>query len=136
MSIVSAYVQSKEGNWYQDPVVRGPGWFICWDDDEPIELVIADGMISGAQLQPQTVLNQLHKQGWKLTIEYRGCEASRLFDGKFLDARAWFLKQSRNGPLDKMLAGNKRVEPARIRNEMPQEQGVFYFNGPAGHKGG
>jgi len=32
----------SDGKWYQNPIIgEGKDWFICWDDDDPIELVIA-----------------------------------------------------------------------------------------------
>ena len=52
MSLVPTYVAAKDGNFYKNPVLFGeyklfpdqPGlkWFICWDDDDPVELVIED----------------------------------------------------------------------------------------------
>ena len=42
MSLVPTYVQFDDDRWYKDPVIgEGRQWFICYDDDDPIELVIA-----------------------------------------------------------------------------------------------
>lgn len=44
MSLVwNANVESGAGRWYWNPIIRGPDWFICWDDEEPIEVVIGEG---------------------------------------------------------------------------------------------
>lgn len=42
MSIGPTFVKAYDGYFYQDPILRGDGWFICFDEDEPPELVIAD----------------------------------------------------------------------------------------------
>ena len=39
MSLVPTFVKADNGKWYQNPELEGPGWFICFDDDDPIELV-------------------------------------------------------------------------------------------------
>lgn len=119
MSLVSTYVESNEGHWYQNPVIEDDGWFICWDDDDPIELVIADE----TGLYAQTVLNRLHRQGWKLTILCTVDNVSRrLFNDVFKPATAYFLTQYRNGPTDRMLKDNNRLDAK------PQGQGVYYYN--------
>lgn len=48
MSLVPTWVYAEDGNWYKDPVITGPGWFICFDDDDPPEMVIRTD-----QRQPQ-----------------------------------------------------------------------------------
>lgn len=40
MSLVPVFVYASDGKYYKDPVIRGPGWFICFDDEEPPEVVI------------------------------------------------------------------------------------------------
>lgn len=40
MSLCSTWVLARDGNFYQDPVLRGDDWFLCFDDDDPPELVI------------------------------------------------------------------------------------------------
>lgn len=129
MSLVSTYVQSKQGNWYENPTVEGDGWFICWDDDEPIELVIADDAktVNGQPLTAQTVLNKLKKEGWSLRILYSGSKAQRLFKGNFKPAKAYFLSQY-SGPTDRMLKG-KRLKMK------PTGQGVYYTNSINGNGG-
>ena len=44
MSFVSAYVRAVDGKLYRDPVVEGDGWFVCFDDDDPPELVVKAAM--------------------------------------------------------------------------------------------
>lgn len=40
MSLGPIYVQADDGQYYQDPVIRGDDFFLCWDEDDPPELVI------------------------------------------------------------------------------------------------
>jgi len=43
MSLVSTYVRAVDGKLYRDPVFRGDFWFLCFDDDDPPELVVKAG---------------------------------------------------------------------------------------------
>lgn len=43
MSLVSTYVRAVDGKLYRNPVIRGDGWFLCFDDDDPPELVVEVG---------------------------------------------------------------------------------------------
>ena len=43
MSLVSTYVRAVDGKFYRNPVLRGKGWYLCFDDDEPPELVVLRG---------------------------------------------------------------------------------------------
>jgi hypothetical protein len=45
MSLDYTYVKAVDGNYYRDPVLSGPDWFICFDDTEPPELVIRQGQL-------------------------------------------------------------------------------------------
>lgn len=40
MSLVPAWVEAADGKFYANPVIQGPGWFVCFDDEDPPELVI------------------------------------------------------------------------------------------------
>jgi len=40
MSLVSTYVQATDGQLYKNPDIRGDDFFLCFDDDDPPELVI------------------------------------------------------------------------------------------------
>lgn len=49
MSLVPTWVLADDGRWYEDPVLADESgyWYICFDDDEPIELVfILPGTVS------------------------------------------------------------------------------------------
>lgn len=43
MSLVSTYVRAIDGHLYKNPSVDGAHWFVCFDDEEPPELVVEEG---------------------------------------------------------------------------------------------
>ncbi len=118
MSLVSTYVESREGNWYKLPIIKikESNWFVCWDDDEPIELVYR------IVLEPQWILAYLRKEGWDVDFtsepEKQGL---RSFDGNFHAAGRVFLTQ-KAGPPDSLLNADALLP------ERPDCQGVFYYN--------
>lgn len=40
MSLVPTWVRAVDGLYYKDPLLVGENWFLCFDDDDPPELVI------------------------------------------------------------------------------------------------
>lgn len=40
MSKVPTWVRALDGAYYEDPVLRGPDWYLCFDDDDPPEFVM------------------------------------------------------------------------------------------------
>lgn len=109
MSLVPTYVQSTSGKWYKNPVIEAEDgtWFVCWDDDDPIELVIAeDGP------EPDGAINRLRGEGWDVRLgrKHQGPIAGRFFNGKLRPTRgAWWLRQNR-GPTDALLAGYEPLD--------------------------
>jgi len=43
MSLVATYVQATDGKFYKGAVIFEEGWFVCFDDDDPPELVVFEG---------------------------------------------------------------------------------------------
>lgn len=122
MSLVPTYVQSSTGRWYKNPVVKGEDWFVCWDDDEPIELVI-----QGDVDRFPDVLLEISRLDWGVLPRDKGSRSGkRLFDGEFKDASRMFLTQV-SGPPDEILIGDE--VPADSWNEC-----VLYYNGRNGWK--
>lgn len=123
MSLVSTYVQSREGNWFRNPEIRQPDWFICWDDDDPIELVFRPTLIARIE-----IIAVLDKAGWAVELKQfvHGPDVQRLFAGDFYPAEAWFLEQLVDGPPEALLDGKN------LGFVQPDMQGVYYFSGPNG----
>ena len=71
MSLCSTFVQADDGLWYRNPVVEGKGWFVCWDDDDPIELVVQAKDKPEADRKAAEVIKLIEANGGKLTITSR-----------------------------------------------------------------
>ena len=125
MSMVPTFVQSRENHWYKNPVIKGPGYFVCWDDNEPIEIVAEKG-----RTHVFRVIEQLAAQGWQLLPRGKPKHfAGRDFgDGLLKPAVALFVKQANNGPPDALLPQDKRV--ATHTGDC-----VLYYNRSNGHNG-
>lgn len=65
MSLVSTYVRADDGKYYKNPIIRGEiggkKWFICFDDDDPPELVVEVGMNPQAVLSEIGVVSSVHR---------------------------------------------------------------------------
>lgn len=122
MSLVSIYVQSQDGEWYKDPMIRQEGWFICWDDDEPIELVVR------YDKDHKEIIEYLNQQGWSVAIDHENeCCGHRIFDYDergFEEACSFFLRQN-NGPPGSLLPGDFRVKFDPLNEPVPS---VLYPN--------
>lgn len=55
MSLVSTYVRATDDLLYKNPELKGKGWFIVFDDDDPVELVIR----KDSNIDPQQLLKDL-----------------------------------------------------------------------------
>ena len=123
MSLVTPYVQSKEGRWYKYPVVRHEDYYVCWDDDEPIELVVKEEKIS-----IKDALEDLKSKGWDirvippLNVKKSRRWFTKTLKDKPLPAEAVFVIQN-HGPPESLLS-----EYDESYDEMPQTPGVFYQN--------
>ena len=62
MSLVSTYVRATDGLLYKEPVLSGKGWIICFDDDDPPELVITEK----SKLNPISLLKSIDLKYSKL----------------------------------------------------------------------
>lgn len=137
MSLVATYVQANDGQWYANPVLRGKvegrPWFIVYDDDDPIELVVNATTREEAERMKVEIGNLLKEHGCemrpysmsrfkpatKIIMEQRG---GRLFGGansKFKPAfRAWITIAA---PPVKLITSHDGVW-----DSYPHRQGVYY----------
>lgn len=111
MSLVSTWVEATDGMFYQNPVICGDGWYVCFDDDDPPELVVKKSV-------KRTPLEILRDAGipWK-SVRPRGFGGKRMFNGKFKEAKACFFELSGPIPIPQAFYS---------RHENPQGQGVYY----------
>lgn len=112
MSLVSTYVLADDDQWYQEPVLGGDDWFICFDDDDPPELVVKEGK----GINPYTLFEDI---GLKAKVISKPSYSGRLFDGNFHDAWAVFLK------IKKPIPAQHIKEHDGLTTEMPF-QGTLY----------
>lgn len=122
MSLVSTYCLADDGKWYKEPVLGGEDWFICFDDDDPPELVFKEH----SDINPYTLLREL---GIKASLKGRGNRSMRMFSEeiKFDDAISFWLK------IKKPIPAAAITEHDGIIDELPF-QGTLYDFG-AGLKG-
>ena len=124
------FVQSRENHWYLQPVIYRPQWFICWDNYNPIELVIRVN-----SYEPEEILSDLSNHGWPLSLSLRrnpGPTGSRIFvpgTFNFAPAISVFLDQEKNGPPDALLDQSDRVVLPH-----PLPQGCYFFNRATRHR--
>ncbi|HWY36194.1 MAG TPA: hypothetical protein VNX68_16230 [Nitrosopumilaceae archaeon] len=115
MSLVATYVRATDGKFYKDPILSGRGWFICFDDDDPVELVIS----CRSKKKPEGILEKIGME--HTPLRYRGI-AGRMFGKaiKFTDAESWFFEiENRVNP--KFITEHDGIAK---KNEI--HQGVFY----------
>lgn len=124
MSLVSTYCLADDGKWYKEPVLRGEDWFICFDDDDPPELVFKEH----SDINPYILLREL---GIKAKLKGRGHLSGRMFgrsdDYKFDDAVSFWLN------IKKPIPASAITEHEGVIDELPF-QGTLYDFG-AGLKG-
>jgi hypothetical protein len=85
MSLVPTYVQALDGRFYENPVLEGPGWFICFDDDDPPELVLTEGMARNGP--PEHFLNVARVNGGNFR---KASRSHRMFGKSLRPAASYF----------------------------------------------
>lgn len=60
MSLVSTYVRAVDGQLYRNPIIYGDGWFVCFDDDDPMELVVFERTVWPDLNWLATICKRLH----------------------------------------------------------------------------
>lgn len=115
MSLVSTYVRADNGKMYRNPVLRGEGWFVCFDDDEPVEIVIADE--TGIK-EPNAFLRSMGIKPHRMGKAMKG--GSRSFEGGFKPAKSWFFEITHPIPAKLITSHDGIVERDEIF------QGVIY----------
>lgn len=74
--MVPNLVLADNGLFYKNPIIAGDGWFICWDDDDPDELVVAND----CKLTPTEIFEQT---GLDAKVTRKAGRSGRLFDDTF-----------------------------------------------------
>lgn len=119
MSLVSSYVYADEGKWYQNPTLGVVGkWFLCFDDDDPDELVIFERT---KFMAPEEVIRDNHLPFIK---PRKACRATRcVVGGKgTADAQSWWVKMTAPIPAKLIISYDSIIE-GDIKK---QGQGVYH----------
>ena len=120
MSKVPTFVKLNDGNYYKNPTLGRNNWFICFDDDDPPELVIKMKMFEDG-LTPKRIIDRIGLEAEVVSdiTEYAG----RCFEEDSLrmeEAVAVFLKIS-EPPSTEWLRNHDGIE------ENSRTEGVYYF---------
>ena len=83
MSLVSTYVYATDGKFYKDPTIRGEGWLICFDDDDPPELVVERELYRKSGKEVFTKILQEQKLNFKMIRGSITKGGSRCFSDSF-----------------------------------------------------
>jgi hypothetical protein len=111
MSLVSTWVAAVDGRFYQNPILEGDGWFVCFDDDDPPELVISKTL----QKTPQQVLQDAGIP-WRSVDKPRD-SGERIFKKKWKWAKTCFFELSNPIPVP------QRFDAV---SDNPTGQGCYY----------
>lgn len=87
MSLGPCFVKCSDGKWYRELTYRASDntWFICFDEDEPVELV----MRMSCETAPHVILRDM---GIKAEIMAQGSFGSqRMFKNRFCNAKSYFI---------------------------------------------
>lgn len=87
VSLVSTYVEGTDGFWYKNPLIwnKKENWFLCFDDRDPIEIVIGE---NGPPIQK--IVADLVAQGFKIRQPHKAHRAYRSYVGGL--AQSYFLR--------------------------------------------
>lgn len=126
MSLIPTYVRASDGRWYEDPTLaasedwRERKWFLCFDDDDPPELVVRTDTYGGDPVvDPNPILESLNAK-----VVRDGDCSYRWFgpigEDEGQPAKSAFVRFL--GPLDPAYV----MECEKIYDEQPGGEGVFY----------
>lgn len=89
MSLVPTYTYCKDNIWYEDLVYADltDSWFICFDDDDPVELVVFED----CKMSPKQILKEVKIPYTSLRKENEN-QRIRPATGGFAFAKSYFLK--------------------------------------------
>ena len=89
MSKVGTYVEGSNGRYYSCPVIYTDEWYVCFDDDDPPEIVIRSFANSSSQSVVKRAKKFLRDAGFKYkNLEYSSYDTLRAFPPK------WNLKKA------------------------------------------
>lgn len=126
MSLVSTWVRTADGKWYQNPAFYSDSgnWFLCFDDDDPPELVIHQPKQLSKVERVEVAVALLNR--WKIKakiLSHTPC-GQRIFPPNwtpFKPAISIFIKIK-----EAIVIGEMKILFDSVSDEMPDGQGCFY----------
>ncbi len=120
MSCVTTYVQAVDGKWYAEPSFRGVDtagrhWFLCFDDDDPPELVLEE---KDGKVNKDDARRCLEALGFSFAIAAAGGVSGRQFNSRTRRARSFDVTIYSRIPVPAKYDG--------VFDARPSGQGCFY----------
>jgi hypothetical protein len=108
MSLLCCWVLADDGLYYQDPVLGGDGWFVCFDDDDLPELMLRHPLSApvGSSCTRANVILAESGIAARLAVPHgraRRCFGPSFTEGEFEDAHAWFLNIRKPVPVSRIV---------------------------------
>lgn len=124
MSLVATWAKADDGYFYKEPVLAAEGWFICFDDDDPIELVIK----LSSHLTPEEIFKTT---GIDAEVTSKNFVAGRLFsedadDYVFNDGRSYWIEIHKPLPHKLITKFDERKKVKRWQ-DLPGEFAIYSF---------
>jgi len=110
MSLVTTYFLASDGNLYE-ATLRGDNWFLCFDDDDPPELVIKGGEGQSNQRAREIAARLLDIVGINADLLTGPHRSGRIFNGKSARSFAFFLDINEPIPVALLPEGSKPAKP-------------------------
>ena len=136
MSLVPTYVKAEADAFNHDVIIRGDDFFICFDDDDPPELVIMEKGRSESELRARC--EEIFKEtGLNAKVDdddpkYSGrCFNKDLMSSNFEDACAFFIEINSPIPVDSISEHEGKYNG---KGEAPFETCEADFNFPKWRK--
>jgi len=79
MSLVPTWVKATDGLFYKNPILYGEDWYICFDDDDPPELVISNKIPSSKAALTVKAEKILTELGIKFKLHKHPRNSGRMF---------------------------------------------------------
>ncbi len=128
MSLVAHYIKTTSGLWYKDLVIYGENWYLCFDDDDPPEIVIKKQKSIPRKERKEIICRCLNSVKISVKILSHSDQGERLFPPeykRFSPAIQGFVKIT--GKID---LTNLTYLSTKSFKSNPEYQGVFYdFSG-------
>ena len=109
MSGTPVAVQSREGTWYEDPLIVGNGYYVCWPPGCRIELIVD----RKASRSAEAIARELCADGWKVRLRGDGGPLTvRCFpnaEGRYLPDAPHDLRQVLSYWLDQKAAPPRKL---------------------------